>query len=330
MEDGRFFPLASNRKFDIITAEPPPPKGAGIVNLYSKEYFRLIRNRLAPGGIATYWLPVYQMSNAESKAIMRGFCEVFEDCSLWTGIGLEWMLIGTNGASGPVSDAEFGAQWADPMVGPEMRNLALETPESLAATFLGDARTLRELTAGVPPLEDDHPLRVSSRVPPAVDPFYVDFMTRTPVEATFESSDLIRRLMPPATRQRTLAAFETQRRIDLVEARRLTGVRTFARRPGRGSCERGAPSLGARVVHRVGTGDPCGAASPGSWSRPPDGASSPRHRCDRRSRLPARGLPIRGRGPSLRRGRTTASRPDARTRRQESGGSRHAWRGVSN
>ena len=42
IEDGRFFLLTSERKFDIITAEPPPPKTAGIVNLYTQEYFQLL------------------------------------------------------------------------------------------------------------------------------------------------------------------------------------------------------------------------------------------------------------------------------------------------
>lgn len=39
IEDGRFFLMTTRMKFDIITAEPPPPKNAGIVNLYSEEYF---------------------------------------------------------------------------------------------------------------------------------------------------------------------------------------------------------------------------------------------------------------------------------------------------
>ena len=61
VEDGRFFLSTASQHYDIITSEPPPPKAAGIVNLYSQEYFQLIRDRLADGGIATYWLPVYQM-----------------------------------------------------------------------------------------------------------------------------------------------------------------------------------------------------------------------------------------------------------------------------
>ena len=42
----------------MITGEPPPPLTPGTVNLYTREYFQLIYDRLAEGGIATYWLPI--------------------------------------------------------------------------------------------------------------------------------------------------------------------------------------------------------------------------------------------------------------------------------
>ena len=37
--------LTTAKRFDLITAEPPPPKTAGIVNLYTREYFELMRDR---------------------------------------------------------------------------------------------------------------------------------------------------------------------------------------------------------------------------------------------------------------------------------------------
>ncbi len=39
VEDGRYFLQTTPERFDIITGEPPPPKMAGIVNLYTQEYF---------------------------------------------------------------------------------------------------------------------------------------------------------------------------------------------------------------------------------------------------------------------------------------------------
>ena len=59
--DGRYFLQTTDRRFDLITAEPPPLVVAGAVNLYSREYFRTIRDRLADGGYVTYWLPVNQV-----------------------------------------------------------------------------------------------------------------------------------------------------------------------------------------------------------------------------------------------------------------------------
>ena len=159
IEDGRFFLSTAQPHYDIITSEPPPPKAAGIVNLYSQEYFQLIRDRLADGGIATYWLPVYQMEADESRAIIRAFCSAFEDCSLWTGQGLEWMLVGTRGARGPNNPERFASQWHDPVVRERLREAGLESPSQLGALFLADAKTLKELTADDPPLDDDHPHR---------------------------------------------------------------------------------------------------------------------------------------------------------------------------
>ena len=53
VEDGRYFLLTTPRKFDLITGEPPPPRVAQTVNLYTREYFQLIHDRLAEHGITT-------------------------------------------------------------------------------------------------------------------------------------------------------------------------------------------------------------------------------------------------------------------------------------
>ncbi len=216
VEDGRFFLLTTDKSYDIITAEPPPPKCAGIVNLYSREYFELIRKRLAPGGITTYWLPVYQLEAAESKAVIRGFCDVFEDCSLWTGMGFEWMLVGTKGLQGPVSEEHFGRQWRDPAVAPVLRGLGFENPELVGTTFLADAPALRELTAGTLPLDDDHPLRISPHIARRVDPVYFKLLSAAESRGRFESSALIKRVWPAALRERTLAFFDAQSLINRV------------------------------------------------------------------------------------------------------------------
>ena len=92
--DGSFCKRRTNG-YDIITGEPPPPHFAGVAGLYSREFFELVRQRLNPGGIVTYWLPVHDLKVAEAQAITRAFLDVFPDASLWSGAGFDWILMAT-------------------------------------------------------------------------------------------------------------------------------------------------------------------------------------------------------------------------------------------
>jgi spermidine synthase len=213
VEDGRFFLQTTNERFDLITAEPPPLRGAGVTSLYSREYFQLVRDRLRDGGVATYWLPVNQLWLSETQSIIRGFCDAFLDCSLWSGAGLQWMMAGTRGAHHhPVPEEQFTAQWRDPVVAPELVDLGFERPESLGATFLADAATLSEWTEGATPLDDDHPGRILARYPADEngDPVYRSWMQPRAAHKRFESSAFIRDVWPPALRRRTGEYFGPQ------------------------------------------------------------------------------------------------------------------------
>ena len=57
IEDGRFFLQTTERHFDLITGEPPPPRYAGIGISIRAEYFQLVRAALRDDGVVTYWLP---------------------------------------------------------------------------------------------------------------------------------------------------------------------------------------------------------------------------------------------------------------------------------
>ena len=161
VEDGRFFLLASRKKYDIITAEPPPPMMAGVVNLYSREYFELMRDRLNDGGMVTYWLPVFELSPTDAKAILRAFADVFEHASLWTGDNFNWMMVGVKKPKGPKSADEFPHPWSDPLSGPEFRAVGLEDPGQLGALFMLDGKDLTDYLGDAKPLTDNYPKRLS-------------------------------------------------------------------------------------------------------------------------------------------------------------------------
>jgi len=229
LEDGRFFLQGTRDRFDLITGEPPPPRTPGAVNIYSEEYFRLIYDRLADGGIATYWLPVARPDpGTDVNAIVRAFCDVFADCSLWNATPSDFMLAGTRDAHGPVSAEALRAAWQDPARAARLREAGFEQPEQIGATFLGDAGYLRELTRATPPLTDDFPQRLvpSAARPslsdprykddPAVMALYEDVLDAERARRAFAASPLIARLWPAPLARATLPLFDAQQILNRV------------------------------------------------------------------------------------------------------------------
>jgi len=220
VEDGRFFLQATDRRFDIITAEPPPPALAGVVDLYSEEYFRLVRDRLNEGGITSYWLPTHSMAENNSLSVIRAFCDVFDDCSLWNGFGTDLMLLGTAPSPGrergPVTEERFEAQWKDPRVLKELRGLGLDTPVELATLFIAGREDLEALMGPATlPVVDDFPARI---VPPPVYPgydertdgLYGSWVSASRARERFAKSPIVARLLPREIRARALPAFAAQ------------------------------------------------------------------------------------------------------------------------
>jgi spermidine synthase len=219
IEDGRFYLQTTSRHYDLITGEPPPPQVAGVVNLYSKEYFELVRDHLTEGGITTYWVPAHQMTVRDVQVVTRAFCDVFADCSLWTGFGYEWMLVGTRGYAGGVSEQQFSRQWTDPRVSSELEAVGFEHPEQLGALFMADAPVLRDWAEGAPPLDDDHPDRLGHRFDPPADDRHVTFhrwMDPDAARDRFLKSELISRLWPASLREHTIPYFSTQKIINTI------------------------------------------------------------------------------------------------------------------
>jgi hypothetical protein len=165
VQDGRFFLQACPARYDIITGEPPPLKTAGAVNLYTQQYFSLMKDRLKDGGIASFWLPLYQITGDETKSILRAFHNVFPNSSLWATSDLEWVMIGMKS---PVRkpDQELAHRlWTDSTSGPDLVRIGLEVPEQMPALFVMDAEDIDRLTQGIEPLDDFYPKRLTDAEP---------------------------------------------------------------------------------------------------------------------------------------------------------------------
>jgi spermidine synthase len=82
--DARNAVLVSDRQFDVITIDPPPPLyAAGTVNFHTREFFELCRARIRPGGVVCEWVPFFDCTVDEYKSIVRTFTDVFDRTWIW-------------------------------------------------------------------------------------------------------------------------------------------------------------------------------------------------------------------------------------------------------
>ncbi|HEY7169674.1 MAG TPA: hypothetical protein VH417_02445 [Vicinamibacterales bacterium] len=229
LEDGRYFLQTTGERYDLITGEPPPPRNPGAVNIYTREYFQLIRDRLADGGLASYWVPIGRPDpGTDVDTIIRAFCDVFDDCTAWTGTPFDLILVGSRGASGPLDETAFAQAWQTAGLQAKLREVGFEEPEQIGATFIGDAAYLRVLTAATPPLTDNFPQRlrpVAGRPSlsdprdtsdPAVAQRFASVLDSRRARDLFQTSPYVRERWPGALALRTLPAFDLQAIINRV------------------------------------------------------------------------------------------------------------------
>jgi spermidine synthase len=96
IQDGRNHLLTTHKLYDVITSEPPPPRTAFTVNLYTQEYYQLQKSRLKPGGIAAQWIPLHSQGEEEVDMHFRTFQSVFPYTMGWMSVANEILIIGSD------------------------------------------------------------------------------------------------------------------------------------------------------------------------------------------------------------------------------------------
>jgi hypothetical protein len=203
VQDGRFFLKASPRRYDLITGEPPPPKVAGAVNLYTQEFFSLMSSRLKEGGIATFWLPIYQLQLDEIKAILVAFHNAFPKASVWASADEEWIMMGIQGPSPKLNQRDVDRLWRNGTTRHDLERIGIEVPAQLAALFLMDDREIDQVCKGIKPLTDFYPKRLGDFVPNegSLDEFASVYMEASSATQRFRSSPLMQEMWPESVRQ---------------------------------------------------------------------------------------------------------------------------------
>ncbi len=156
LRDGRRELLRNEQRYDVITLEPPPPSAAGVVNLYSRDFYQLAASRLQEHGLVAQWLPLPTQNDEDSRSLVRSFLDVFPHASLWTTEFHEMLLIGS--ATPMVLDVpRIRQRFEQPQVSAALAQVGVSSVEALLATWITDRQGLERYAGDAQPVTDDRP-----------------------------------------------------------------------------------------------------------------------------------------------------------------------------
>ena len=148
IDDGRHYLMTTKEKFDAITVDPLDPWVKGAANLYTKEFFDVVKERLNPGGVVTMYIQLFETNQDAVKSAAATFFEVFPNGTVWgnpyQGKGHDMLLLG-EAAPLRIDLDEIDRRVGGPGYHKVVQSLAevgMNSPIDLFATYAGRASDL--------------------------------------------------------------------------------------------------------------------------------------------------------------------------------------------
>lgn len=102
--DGRNFLLLSEDRYDVIGLELSSIWFAGAANLYNREFYQLVKSRLAEGGVLQQWVQLHRLSPIDLASIFASVRAEFEQVWLYFG-GNQGVIVACGHDCAPTAEA---------------------------------------------------------------------------------------------------------------------------------------------------------------------------------------------------------------------------------
>lgn len=148
VDDARSALQLDRTRYDVIVSEPSNPWVAGIATLYTPEFFRIAKSRLADDGIFCQWIQLYQLPLPIVAGIVRSLREVFPHVHVWFGGTSDLVVLAS---ARPIS---YDHEWITRLLTPGgelyalgQEWLSLDSPDQyFGRMLLGDSGVARLIT----------------------------------------------------------------------------------------------------------------------------------------------------------------------------------------
>jgi len=153
--DGRHRLALASERFDLITSDPVHPWTRGSSDLYTLEHFRAMNAHLAEGGVASQWLPLYELSTEDVRTVAATWCAAFQHTSAWV-TAYDLVLVGSRA---PLAhEADLASRVLPTRMAKHLAPLGIRSSREIAALRVAADARLREFASGTEPMRDARPV----------------------------------------------------------------------------------------------------------------------------------------------------------------------------
>jgi spermidine synthase len=171
IQDGRNYLLSHPDRYDVIRLDPPELHTAGIVNLYTREFFELAREHLAPGGIFSIWVNIAYTPEREIRMIARTAAESFPHVTIWHSPYLYSWVINGSAEPRPPDLALLSRRFSEPRVRGDLASIGIDDPLEFLSYFVMGGDEVARFAGEVPVITDDR-TRLDFTLPRSVESFF--------------------------------------------------------------------------------------------------------------------------------------------------------------
>ncbi len=150
IDDARHYLLTTDETFDAITSDPLDPWVKGAANLYTVEFFDVVKRHLNPGGVVTLFVQLYESNPEAVKSEVGTFFEAFPNGVIFgntqEGRGYDMVLVGQLDPA-PIDVDRMQAKLASPEYAPvalSLYEIGMTSATDLLSTYAGRAPDLRD------------------------------------------------------------------------------------------------------------------------------------------------------------------------------------------
>jgi spermidine synthase len=160
LDDARSWLRVAPVRYDVIATDCTNIQYRSNGDLYTVDYFRLMKERLTDAGLAAAWVPANGIDEGDLKTLLRSFRAVFPHTSVWfmNTLATDFLIVvGTQGELAIDLD-RLQQRMCAPGIKEDLEAVGLADPCRLVYTFLAGEEMLTAYLDSGPLNTDDRPV----------------------------------------------------------------------------------------------------------------------------------------------------------------------------